>query len=147
MPLVSIDPTRTLLRLQEALDQLHRNPRRGLPAFGPAGLTVFPPINVFSDGDGLVVRAEVPGFGPDSLEITVERYRLTIRGERSGEGEGAGASYHRRERQAGSFSRIIELPDDLDTDHATAECRDGILTIRMPRRPDQKRRRVSIDAQ
>jgi HSP20 family protein len=93
----------------------------------------------------LVVRAEVPGFAHDHLSITAEPRVLTITGERSSEeSTGEGASYHRRERQFGKFSRKVQLPPDLDTERAEASCRDGVLTVRIPKRPELQPRTISI---
>ena len=105
-----------LLRLQGNLDSLLRSPRSDF-FFGPATAGVFPPINVFRDQQGdMVIRAELPGVKPEDFNLTVEGGRLTISGERHPEPfEG---SYHRRERPFGKFSRSIQLPDDLDLDHA-----------------------------
>jgi HSP20 family protein len=104
---------------------------------------VFPPINVFNDQDGLVVRAEVPGVAPDAISVNLERQTLTITGERQLE-NGSKGSFHRRERRFGKFARSIQLPMDLDTDKASAQCRDGVLTIRIPKRAEAKAKQVTV---
>jgi len=144
MALASFDPSRALVRLQEALDRLHGNPNLGLTVFGSPGLGVFPPLNVFLDGDTLVVIAEVPGFRRDQVSISIEARRLVLSGERKAEPSDAEGGYHRRERQFGTFERSLQLPDDLDTEAATAECRDGVLTVRVPRRPERQARKIEI---
>ena len=144
MPVVSLGPPRALLRLQEALDRLHRNPGLGLSTLGSPALTVFPPINVFSDESALVVRAEVPGFAPDQLDVVIQARGLTISGERQPHAPDGDGSYHRRERQFGKFKRTIPLPDDLAPDGAEAQCRDGVLTVRIPKQAEARPKKVSI---
>ena len=142
MAVVSFDPVEGLLRLQEELDRFFGKPVFDLGLTGP---NVFPLINVFTDRDGLVVRAEVPGIKPDQLHVQVEPGRLTISGERSA-GAGTETSFHRRERRYGNFSRTIQLPRDLDPEQARAECRNGLLTVRIPKQAAAKPRQIDVRA-
>jgi len=140
MALVSY-PVGGLLRLQEELDRFFGKPWYDL---GLTGANVFPSINVFTDQDGLVVQAEVPGIKPDQVHVQVENGRLTISGERT-----AGhpdASFHRRERRYGSFSRTVQLPRDLDPEKVHAELRNGLLTIRIPKHAAAKPRQIAVNA-
>ena len=139
MTLLSTNPFDTLLRLQRDLERT-----LGAPMMGFEGTqTVFPPLNIFSTPDGVVVRAEVPGFKAEDIEISAEPQALTLKGNRAAD-DGAPGSYHRRERQYGSFSRLIALPKDLETGGATAECRNGLLTIRIPKAEAAKPRRIPV---
>ena len=142
MPRVSFDPVQGLLHLQSELDRFFGKPSYNLGLTGP---NVFPLINVFTDKDGLVVRAEVPGIKPAQLNVSVEAGHLTISGERAA-ATGQKGSYHRRERQFGTFSRNIQLPRDLDTEHAAAECRNGVLTVHIPRQAAAKPRNIEVRA-
>lgn len=139
---VSFEPMQGLLRLQEELDRFFGKP---LSDFGTTGANVFPLVNVFTDEAGLVVRAEVPGIKSDQLQVHVEPGRLTIAGERKWEPSGE-ASYHRRERRHGTFSRTVQLPRDLDPEGAAAECRNGILTVRIPKHAAAKPRQITVRA-
>jgi HSP20 family protein len=147
MALVSVrelSPLDGLLQLQAGLERLFRNPSVA-PSFSFAGSNVYPLLNVFTDRDGgFVVRAEIAGVKPEDVELTVERGRLTIAGERPGEAPAGDGSYHRRERSHGKFSRTIQLPDDLDPTAATAEYRNGLLTVRLPKRAEAKPRQIRI---
>jgi HSP20 family protein len=128
-----------LLRLQDELEALHRNPRS---VFGPSGGGAFPPVNVFRNGEGLVVRAELPGLSAQDIDVTFERGVLTVSGERRApEGKGG---YHRRERPWGRFSRSFSLPDDVDPERATAGWRNGILTVRVPQRESTRPRQIAV---
>lgn len=145
MALVSRTPfDDALLTLQAALDRLLGSPTPGLD-LGPSDSSVFPPINIFAQSDALVVRAEVPGVRPQDLQVDIELRRLSIRGERPAEDRKNG-SYHRRERQYGSFSRIVQLPEDLDPTKATAQCKNGMLTVRIPKTEEAKPRRIDVRA-
>jgi HSP20 family protein len=136
------DPTESLLDLQRELDQFLRRPL-GFDWVASSG--VFPPINIFNDKDGVVVRAEVPGIKPEDLSVNIERQTLVVSGERKRENGSAG-SFHRRERRFGKFARSIYLPNDIDTDKATAQCRDGMLTVRIPKRAEAKPKQITVQA-
>jgi len=82
------------------LERFLRNPAIRLGVSGPGD---FPPVNIFDDGDGVVVIAEVPGMDPESLNVSGQSHTLTIKGERKRETVGEAAGYHRRERPFGEF--------------------------------------------
>jgi HSP20 family protein len=126
--------------LQRELDQLLGRPL-GFEWVTSSG--VFPPINLFNDKDGLVVRAEVAGLSADAINVNIEGRTLTLSGERKAE-NGTKGSYHRRERRFGKFARSVRLPDDLDTEKATAQVRDGVLTVRLPKKAAAKPKQVTV---
>lgn len=140
MALVSVNPVEGLLRLQEELDRFFGKPQYDLGLSGP---NVFPLVNVFTDENGLVVQAEVPGVKPDQLDVQVDPGRLTITGERTLNADEK-CSYHRRERRAGRFARTIQLPHDLAPDEAKAEYRNGLLTVRIPKHAAAKPRHIEV---
>ncbi len=140
MTLFSTDPFESLLSLQRDLERV-----LGAPMFGFEGTTtVFPPLNIFTDRGGVVIRAEVPGFKPDQIDITLEPRSLVMKGERPGDTYAKPGGYHRREREFGSFARSVALPEELDTGKATAECRNGLLTIRIPKTAAAKPKQIPI---
>jgi HSP20 family protein len=143
MTLLFSDPVESLMSLQRELDSfLHRS-----HPVASGTLGVFPPINVFSDREGLVVMAEVPGISPDTLNVSVEQRTLTISGERQRERElKTEGSFHRRERRFGKFARSLQLPVDLEADKASAECRDGVLTVKIPKRAEAQPKQVQVKA-
>ncbi len=138
-----LDPVEGIATLQREIERFLRRPL-GID-LGPSAYGVYPPINVFADKEGLVARAEVPGVAPASISVRVERRTLTISGERLPESRTDG-SFHRRERRFGKFSRSLQLPEDLDTERASAECRNGLLTVRIPRRPEAQPRQIQVQA-
>ncbi|UCG12564.1 MAG: Hsp20/alpha crystallin family protein [Deltaproteobacteria bacterium] len=108
---------------------------------------VFPALNVSEDQGNLYVRAELPGVAPGEIEITTQENNLIIKGERKIAAEGEKVSYHRREREAGTFRRIISLPTRVDADKVTAACRNGVLTVTLPKAAEAKPRQVEVKPQ
>ena len=113
-------------------------------AFGTSG--VYPPVNVFDQGDAFVVKAELPGVGPEKIELSVEDDALTLRGERTFPAPSEDGAYHRRERGEGQFRRVVRMPGRLAADEARAEYRDGVFTVRIPKAKEAQPRRVEIQA-
>jgi len=103
----------------------------------------FPALNVWEDQDCLFAEAETPGLTMDELELTVTGNELTIRGQRSSP-PAEGVSYHRRERGTGSFSRVVRFPTDIDADRVTADLRDGVLLIRLPKAEAARPRKIEV---
>ena len=124
---------------------LHRDPKTIFPDlmdwFEEPFLTLRPylaqPIRVeeYAQGDKYLIRAELAGIDPDKdLEVTIGSGYLTIRAERSDTVEGK----HRSEFRYGSFSRTLALPAGADEDAITASYRDGILTISVGLKTEEK---------
>jgi HSP20 family protein len=107
---------------------------------------VYPPVNVYNDGESYVVRAEVPGIDPADVDLEVTGDTLTLRGERKRPEVPEGAAYHRRERDFGRFRRSLSLPAQVDSTKVSATCTDGILEIRLPHAESAKRRRIDVKA-
>jgi len=137
------DPVSGLLELQRELDRVfERSPDFG---FGVSGRGVFPPVNIFGDKDGYVVRVEIPGVAPDQVTIETQGRTLTIAGKRD-VSPPSGGGFHRRERGSGEFSRSLQLADDLDPSRAEASYQLGILTIRIPKSEEAKPRQIAVKA-
>ncbi|MFP4330319.1 MAG: Hsp20/alpha crystallin family protein [Alkalispirochaetaceae bacterium] len=90
---------------------------------------------------GALLEVELPGFGAEDVEIQVEGSRLTIRARRNGETEG---SLLIGERRHGDREAHFVLADGLDTEHLDARMRDGILTLRIDRKPELKPRTIKV---
>jgi HSP20 family protein len=133
----------------EELDRMRRQFDRlfGEAQRAPRGLLgsgVFPQINLTEDADKFYVRAELPGVRSDDIEMQATAKNLSISGERKIEAENEGVRYHRREREAGKFSRIITMPTEIDPDRIEAKLQDGILTIHVPKAEAVKPRQIAI---
>ncbi len=136
------DPFATLAAIQRAVDS-----SMGSDWFGSrtAGAGAYPPVNVFSEGEDFVVVAELPGVKKEDLDIQVRGDTLRIKGKKTVAAE-AKASVHRRERSAGDFDRTLTLPAQLEAGKVSADYRDGVLTIRLPRAESERPRTVTINA-
>jgi HSP20 family protein len=107
----------------------------------------MPRVDVFDHENDLMVRTEVPGVDPETIEITVEGGTLSIKGGRSFETEESKANYHRKEIFEGSFERTILLPDGIDAEAVSATSKDGILEISIPKKPEILPRKVFVEIQ
>jgi HSP20 family protein len=134
------DPFDTLFNLQRALEaRITSDWLEGLTTSrGP-----FPPINVFEQGDDILVIIELPGVEKDSIEIQTKENTVRISG-RKATSYPEGVSLHRRERISGQFDRTLSLPVQLDVDRTKAEYQDGILRLFLPRSESQKPRTIKI---
>jgi HSP20 family protein len=128
--------------LDRDIDRLFRSfwSDRGVPA-GSGGFR----YDVTPDADGATIRAEVPGVEPSAIKIDVDGRTLTISGERAEEKRTEGR-YRVRERRFGKFSRSFELTDDLDASNIDASSHDGVLTVRIAKRPEAKPRQIEVKA-
>jgi HSP20 family protein len=133
-------PFGTLLNLQTALDALHRS---DWLQFSPSAGGSYPPLNVFRKGDDFALVAEVPGISPSDLEIQAKGRTVRLSGSKAVKYPEK-ASVHRRERAEGRFDRSITLPIEVDQDRVTAECRDGVLAVTLPRAERDKPRSIRI---
>ena len=137
------DPFAELDRMRREMDMLTGNLFRqpGQQVFS-AG--VFPAANLTEDKDHYYLRAELPGVTADALDIQATGKSISISGERTFAPESDTAKYHRREREAGRFSRIIELPGDIDSENVSAGLANGILTVTIPKAEVAKPRQITI---
>ena len=133
---------RDLDRLRRQMDELYGAWSGGTLPMPSAG--VFPLINVTEDNDNYYVRAELPGIKSDDLDIQVTAKGISIAGERTIPVEGNNVKYHRREREAGKFSRSVNLPDDIDVDKVYARLENGILTMTIPKAEKTKPRQITV---
>lgn len=136
-------PFQELERMRQRMDNYLSNVSgSGLPSFH-AG--VFPSINLTEDQNHYWIRAELPGISADNLDIQATGNNLTISGERKIEAEKDNVRYHRKEREAGKFSRAISLPGDIDADGVSASLTNGILKISVPKAEKAKPKQISIN--
>jgi HSP20 family protein len=127
------DPLRDLLALHEHIGQLVGTDAPGWT----------PPVDLYETANEFVLTAELPGLPRDQIEINVEDSRVTIRGERA-TGQMPCEQYHRVERGHGRFSRAFALPEAVDVERVSADLRDGILTVTLPKAADRGTRRIAV---
>ena len=137
------------MRVRSPWDELHRMRQQLDQMFDVApgqraSAGVFPLINLTEDKDNFYVRAELPGVKGDELDIQVTGKNLAISGERKIAAEEESAKYHRREREAGTFSRMIGLPGEIDSDKVEAKLENGILSIVVSKAEIAKPKQISV---
>jgi len=143
------DPGRRFRPSSADLEEMRNQMERLFDVFGNRqterrGAGVYPAINIGEDKDAYTVTAELPGVKSRDLDLNVTDNQLTLAGERRISEEAADARYHRREREAGRFSRAVALPDDIDTDNVKARLIDGVLTVTIPKAEKARPRQISI---
>ncbi len=130
--------------LHDLRDEFERVFRDFESPFDPDGRTWSPAIDIADKDDKLVLTAELPGMQKSDVKIDLQDNVLTIEGEKRYKNEENKANYYRCERAYGKFSRSFTLPLKIDTAAVTAEFKDGVLTITMPKTEDAKPRQIEI---
>jgi HSP20 family protein len=133
---MSWDPIRDFRAWQERLERLSsHHPDTWAPA-----------IDVYETADQYVITAEVPGIEREQVELALEDSRLTIRGqraERSPDGNEV-IHFHQVERGYGPFARTFDFAEKIAIDRVSADLRDGVLTITLPKRPPPPARKIQV---
>ena len=130
------DPLRDLLALHEQLGHLVGSDAPGWT----------PPVDLYETADQFVLTAELPGLARDQIEIHAEESRIVIRGARSASptSEVAYEQFHRVERGHGRFSRAFGLPEPIEVESVSADLKDGVLTITLPKAGERTSRRIDV---
>lgn len=134
MAITRWDPFDEMLSMQREFDRLLRR-------FGAGGgvdeslssVAWMPRIDVKTEGDDMVVYAELPGIDRDDIDVSVTGETLTIRGDRKAESEQEGEGWLIRERSYGTFERSLTLPEGVDADAIQADYSDGVLELHIPK--------------
>jgi HSP20 family protein len=135
------EPWTELNRLSREMDRLFSRGGNG----GVMGVGTFPALNVWEDDDNLYTEAELPGFCMEDMEIYVTGNQLTIKGERKPP-QHDGGTWHRQECGYGKFSRMVELPGDINGENVSAEFKNGVLKVTLPKSEAVKPRRIEVKA-
>ena len=110
------------------------------------GATWVPPVDVFQTGDHeLVLKAELPDMTREDIDVTVENFVLTIKGEKKLATDVKEEHFHHIERRYGAFSRSFSLPRTVDASKVAADYKNGVLTVRLPLREEAKPRQIKVD--
>jgi HSP20 family protein len=106
----------------------------------------YPQIDVFEKDNRLVTKIDLPGMKKDDVKVEVTDGQLAISGERKREAEEKGEEFYRCEREYGSFSRAVPLPEGVKLEDVKATFSDGVLevSVPVPVRPEAKMRKVEI---
>ena len=110
------------------------------------GNTWVPPVDIYQTSDHeLVLKAELPDLSREEIDITVENFVLTLKGEKKLASEVKEEQFHHIERSYGSFSRSFSLPRTVDASKVAADYKNGVLTVRLPLREEAKPRQIKVD--
>lgn len=103
------------------------------------------PLSIWDDEQSIYIEAELPGVSQDDIEVFVQDGSLRLRGERKLPSEERGYWYN--ERTFGQFERVIALSEMVDPDNIEAEMRCGVLSIKLMKKPEARRKKVLIKSE
>ncbi|MCC7477957.1 Hsp20/alpha crystallin family protein [bacterium] len=104
-----------------------------------------PAVDVRETAESFIVAAELPGMSKEDIHVELENGTLTIKGERRFEKQDESENYHFVERSYGSFYRSFGLPKNVNAEGISAEYRDGVLQVTLPKAEEVKPRKVSVE--
>ncbi len=104
----------------------------------------LPQIDVIDREEDILVRAAVPGYSKDDIEVTATDDSVTLRGSRKEEHKEEKGDYYCHEIRMGNFTRTLQLPAAVDGSRAEAKFRDGMLELVLPKQPQAKRQKIEI---
>jgi HSP20 family protein len=131
----------TLMALQEAVESARKEDYFG---FSTTSSGVKPSVNLFQDGDSIIMMAEIPGVKKEDIQLKIKDNLITLSGERR-VSYPEKASVHRLERRGVKFDRTLKLPFRVAADKVVAEVRDGVLKVTLPREESDKPKQISIN--
>ena len=102
-------------------------------------------VDIREEDDAFYVDAEVPGLSAEDIKVDIEKNVLTLSGERKVEKEETKDKYRRVERQYGSFTRSFSLPETVDADSISADLKDGVLELRLPKKEAPSPKQISVN--
>ena len=103
-------------------------------------------IDMFQTKDNVIIKSTIAGVRPEDIDVTIANDMVTIRGERKRDFEASSEDYFYQECYWGSFSRSVVLPVDVDIDQVSADLKDGILTVVLPKAAKAKAKKVRVGA-
>ena len=146
MQLIRWNPIREMYNFRHRINHMFDNvfypAREGDEALSMWNLK--PAVDVYDNDNNIVIKAELPGMDKKDIVVHVNGRFLTLKGERSSENEVKEDKYHRRERSYGKFERVFTLPAEVDPDKITADYKDGILKIDIPKPEGQKPKEITV---
>ena len=134
---------------RQAIDHLREEMNRLFTGMAPDGAWPWqsgcgqPAVNVWETDDAVVAELEVPGVKSDQIDIAVVENELTLKIQRP-ETPADEVTFHRRERPSGPMTRVLRLPVPVDADRVSAELREGVLTVTLPKAESVKPRKINV---
>jgi HSP20 family protein len=142
------DPFTEVLSLRDAMGRLLEESFVRPPALANGASSATPmltlPLNVYDTGNELVVNADLPGFRPEDVNISVDGDRLTIRAKSNESHEDKGKNYIVHETRYGSYIRTITLPTLVKADNAQANFENGVLHLTLPKSEQSRPLQIKV---
>jgi len=151
--LVRSEPSKVLAPFEEVERWFEDFFRRPFSLLGPSWLPrmrfpeleeISPVVDIYEEGDDVVVKAEMPGIKKDDVDVSLTDNTITISGEKKKEEKVEKKNYYRLERSYGSFTRTFRLPAEVQSDKAKAKFKEGVLEIRVPKTEEAKKREKKV---
>lgn len=145
MSISKYDPFRELRSLQDEMNRLFMtNLPRSVAQEDLASGGWSPSVDIYESENEIILEAELPGMNRDDFEVSIENNVITLKGKREFQKRDEGDNYHRVERSYGAFTRSFSLPRTVSAENTTAEYRNGVLRVSLPKREEAKARRIEV---
>ncbi len=151
--LVKVEPARPLSPFGEMERRFEEFIRRPFSLFGPSLFPslrmpemgeLSPTIDIFEEGNDVVVKAELPGMKKEDIDVKLTDNTIAISGEKKKEEKVEKKDFYRLERSYGSFAHVFTLPTEVQTDKVKAQFKDGILEIRVPKTEEAQKKEKKV---
>jgi HSP20 family protein len=119
----------------------------GAPLFEGKQYSFSPSLDIYEDEKSITIKVDVPGMTQKDISVEIQDNILTIKGERKEEEETNQKSAHIIERRYGKFVRRISLPENIEADKTKAKIKDGVLTITIPKKEEEKKKVLNISVE
>jgi HSP20 family protein len=147
MTLVRFEPFRELAALQNEMGRWMSTLAGGTTPGNGQSSTWLPAVDVWETENELVLSFDLPGIPEDKIAVELDDNVLTVSGERERTHEHTNERFYRFERRFGSFSRSVTLPAGVNESDITANYKDGVLEVRVPKPEEQKPKRIQVGTQ
>ena len=148
MNVVRYEPWGVLRRFHDDVNQLFADSRNAPAAEGDRSSVVTsnwtPAVDIKEEDGRFVLKADIPGVEAKDIDVTMDDGVLTIKGERRHESEEDANGYKRVERSYGSFYRRFSLPDTANAEGITAQGKDGVLEVSIPKQEKVQPRKITV---
>ena len=146
MNLVRLNPWREMPTLHNRLNRFFDDPFLRIGRMDEEANPGMwnPAVDLYEKDDHFVIKAELPGVDKNDIKVDLKDRVLTLSGERTYDNEVGEENYYRKERFFGKFQRAFTLPTDVDSDKITAEFKDGVLRVEVPKPEEKKAKQVTI---
>jgi len=135
--------------MERRFEDFFRRPFSLLPSWMPRMKMpeikeVSPSMDIFTEGDNVVVKAELPGMKKEDIDVSLTEDTITISGEKKKEEKIEKKNYYSFERSYGSFKRSFSFPSEVQTEKASAKFKNGVLEIRIPKTEEAKKKEKKV---